>query len=394
MAHPAVLPSSAQVPGLGGERFTVRYALTGDPREARRKAEDICLEQTVEFPADLLPAGDIPQALVGRIERLEPVDDALFVADISYAVEVVDQELPQLLNVVFGNISLMPGIRVLRIDPSPGLLAARRGPRFGQQGLRELLGVPTRPLLMTALKPLGLAVEELARLAYRYARAGVDMVKDDHGLVNQRIAPFEARLEACAAAVARANDETGRRAVYVPNVTGPAGEVQRRARAAKSLGAGGVMVCPGLVGFDVMRELADDDELALPVVSHPAFYGSFVTSPQQGISHYALYGQLQRLSGADASIFPNVGGRFSFSAEECRSIAEGCSDPLGDWAPAFPTPGGGLQLDTVPRMRGLYGEDVIYLMGGGLHRGRGTLDETVAELQEAIAMGGGAPNAR
>ncbi|MBW6457327.1 MAG: hypothetical protein K0A98_15705, partial [Trueperaceae bacterium] len=140
----------------------------------------------------------------------------------------------------------------------------------------------------------------------------------------------------------------------------------------------------GLVGFDAMRALADDDALALPVVSHPAFHGSFVASPEQGISHHVLYGGLQRLAGADASIFPNVGGRFAFSADECREIADGCNDGFGGLAPIFATPGGGMQLDSVPRMRDLYGDRVIYLVGGGLHRGAGPFDETVAVLLAAL----------
>lgn len=385
MAPVGVLPTSARVAGLSGERFVVRYAILGDASEARRRAEDVCLEQTVEFPADLLPAGDIPDQLVGRIEQFEPLDDGRFEVAISYALEVAGSELPQLLNVVFGNTSIKPGIRVERLELPERLLAWFRGPRFGQQGLRALVGVPRRPLLMTALKPLGLSVEALAELAYRYARAGVDLVKDDHGLANQRIAPFEARVEACAAAVVRANGETGGRCLYVPHVIGPADRIHARARMARDAGAGAVMVCPGLVGFDTMRSVADDDAMALPIVSHPAWNGSFVTSHDHGIAHYALYGQLQRLAGADASIFPNVGGRFAFSADECRAIAAGCADPFGGLASAFPTPGGGMQLDGVPRMRELYGDEVIYLLGGGLHRGSGSLDQTVAALLEAIS---------
>lgn len=384
MTTAGVLPARAAVAGLSGERLVVRYLVAGDEAEAHARAEDTCLEQTVEFPADLLPEGDIPDHLVGRIEAFAPVGDRAFEVAISYAVEVAGSELPQLLNLLFGNSSIKPGVRVQRIEPTPGVFAHYRGPRFGQAGLRALLGVPRRPLLMTALKPLGLHARALGDLAYRYARAGIDLVKDDHGLANQAVAPFQERVDACAAAVARANAETGGRSMYVPNVSGPADAVHARARAAKEAGAGAVMVCPGLVGFDAMRALADDDALGLPVVSHPAFHGSFVASPEQGISHHVLYGSLQRLAGADASIFPNVGGRFAFTADACRDIADGCNEPFGDLQPAFATPGGGMQLETVPRMRGLYGDRVIYLMGGGLHRGAGSFDATIAGLLAAL----------
>ena len=105
------------------------------------------------------------------------------------------------------------------------MLRSFRGPRFGRDGLRERLGVPTRPLLCTALKPLGLSPEGLAELAYRFALGGIDIIKDDHGLADQNFARFRDRVQRCAEAVARANRETGGRSIYVPNVTAPFDEI-------------------------------------------------------------------------------------------------------------------------------------------------------------------------
>ena len=39
------------------------------------------------------------------------------------------------------------------------------------------------------------AADELAEIAYRCALGGADIVKDDHGLANQKTAPFRERLE-------------------------------------------------------------------------------------------------------------------------------------------------------------------------------------------------------
>lgn len=351
---------------LSGERFQVVYHLTGDEAEARRKAIDICLEQTVELPEDLVPDGPIRDSVVGRIESLRALSAERYAAVISYAVETAGGELTQLLNVIFGNISIKPGIRVEHLDLPPGLLAIFKGSRFGRQGIRDLLGVPDRPLLCTALKPQGLSARQLADLAYQFALGGIDIIKDDHGLANQSFAPFRERVQACAEAVSRANRETGLRCIYMANVSASADQVVARARLAREAGARGLLVAPGLVGLDTMRLLADDDDLALPIMSHPAFQGSFVTSPEQGIAPGAIFGQLARLAGADATIYPNYGGRFSFSREVCRQIAEAGAAPMGSLKPIFPTPGGGMSLERIPDMLDLYGQDVIFLVGGGL----------------------------
>jgi ribulose-bisphosphate carboxylase large chain len=257
---------------------------------------------------------------------------------------------------------------VERLELPESLLADFQGPRFGREGLREHLGVYDRPLLCTALKPMGLTARDMADLAYQCALGGIDIIKDDHGLGDQPFAPYWERMQRCADAVQRANQETGRRSIYMPNVTGPAEKVVESARFARQVGAGGILVCPGITGLDVMRYLADDEEIALPIMSHPALQGSFVTSPDSGISHYALFGQIARLAGADATIYPNWGGRFSFSKEECQSIAAGTEVAMGGLKPIFPTPGGGMTLERIPELFEVYGKDVIFLVGGGLFK--------------------------
>ncbi|HWI62575.1 MAG TPA: RuBisCO large subunit C-terminal-like domain-containing protein, partial [Symbiobacteriaceae bacterium] len=352
---------------LSGERFSVLYSIrAASEGEALARAKDMALEQTVEFPAELTPPGDILQHVVGQIESCRAAGEGRYEASISYAVETVGPELTQLLNVVFGNSSIKPGLRVERLELPPGLLARFQGPRFGREGLREYMGVYDRPMLCTALKPMGLSAQDLADLAYKCAIGGIDIIKDDHGLADQPFAPFWERIQRCSEAVERANRETGRRSIYMPNVTGRADKVLESARFAKQVGAGGLLFSPGLGGLDTMRMLAD--EVELPIMSHPALQGSFVTSPESGISHYALFGQIARLAGADATIYPNWGGRFAFSKEECQAIAAGSCVPMGEIKPIFPTPGGGMTLERIPELLEVYGRDVVFLVGGGLFK--------------------------
>jgi ribulose-bisphosphate carboxylase large chain len=351
---------------FSGERFTAIYHLTGGEADARAKAQDLCLEQTVELPDALVTDTTIRAHVPGQIESLAPVREDLFEARISFAVEIAGGELTQLLNVLFGNISLKPGIRLERMELPPSLLGHFRGPRFGREGLREYLHVPERPLLCTALKPMGMSADELAGLAYQLALGGIDIIKDDHGLANQSFAPFDERVTQCTKAVARANEETGGHSVYAPNITAPAHLVLERALFAKRLGAGALLICPGITGLDAMRAIADDDRVALPLLSHPAMQGSFIADRTSGVSHFCLFGQWNRLAGADAAIFPHAGGRFSFTADDCRALSAGCDTEMGHIAPIFPTPAGGMSLDRIPEMRAMYGRDVIFLVGGGL----------------------------
>jgi ribulose-bisphosphate carboxylase large chain len=380
---PMIFPATSL--SLSGERFAVRYRLVAsDEAEARAIARGICLEQTVELPDELLAEDDIRAQVVGRIETLELAGPGRFDVDISYAVECAAGELTQLLNVIFGNTAMQPGIRVLHVDLPAGILGRFRGPRFGRDGIRELLGVFDRPLLGTALKPMGLPAADLADLAYQIALGGIDIIKEDHGLTDQPFAPFAERVPRCAEAVEGANRETGCRCLYMPNVSAPADQVHARARQAKEWGAGGVMAAPGLIGWDALRLLAEDDSLALPVLCHPAWLGTYAISPEAGVAHGVIYGQLPRLAGADAAIFVNHGGRFSFSPADCRAIVEATGEPLERLKPIFPVPAGGMTLGRLPEMAGFYGRDAVFLIAGGLYGHGPDLVESARQFRRMV----------
>jgi ribulose-bisphosphate carboxylase large chain len=112
-----------------------------------------------------------------------------------------------------------------------------------------------------------------------------------------------------------------------------------------------------VLGLPSLNELAD--EIGIPVLAHPAFAGSLRIAPQ------ALIGKLFRLYGADAVIFPNTGGRFSYSREVCRAIVDALRSP-SSIPPAFPVPAGGMAIDAMDSVLGLYGADTVVLVGGSL----------------------------
>ena len=63
------------------------------------------------------------------------------------------------------------------------------------------LGILNRPLICGVLKPVGLTPEELAGLAHEFVMGGLDLIKDDQGLVDQAFCRFDERIPRCAAAV-------------------------------------------------------------------------------------------------------------------------------------------------------------------------------------------------
>jgi len=331
--------------------------------DATAKARDIAREQTVEVPEDTAP--EVEARLVGRIESLEPDGNGRWRVVIAYDPVIVGRDVTELFNLLFGNISMKPSVRLVDLDIPESLLRAFPGPRFGIAGIRELCAAPRRPLICTATKPLGLGAPALAELCYRFARAGADIVKDDHNLADQTPAPYRERVERCQEAVARANRETGGRTFYFPNVSGSLTGLAERLDVAARAGCRGVLVNLLPQGVDAARAVG---ERGLVVLSHPTMSGAFFGT-DHGIAADVLYGLLYRVIGSDGVVYTNVGGRFSyFTIELCQAINRRLRAPLGPTRPAFPVPGGGVDAARIAHWIDVYGDDTMFLIGSSLLR--------------------------
>jgi ribulose-bisphosphate carboxylase large chain len=246
--------------------------------------------------------------------------------------------------------------------------------------LRALTMAGERPLLCTALKPVGLSARELAERAADFARGGIDIIKDDHGLADQPTAPFAERLARCQEVIERVNATHGTRALYFPNVTAPAARLRERLDAARAAGCRGVLVSPWLVGLDTLRLIRDDYGLA--ILAHPALTGSLF-GRSAGIAPELVLGDLFRLAGADAVIYPNTGGRFDFSAAICERLNHHLRRPLGGALPAMPVPAGGMNVRSAAHWARRYGPDTMLLIGGSLYA-QGDLVAGAAALRRAV----------
>jgi ribulose-bisphosphate carboxylase large chain len=360
----------------------VTYRLFGKHEEVETVARKIAFEQSVELPEAQVP-DHIRRQVVGRVEEVS-VDvevEGARRATISYPARHAGTHLSQFLNLIYGNVSIYPRVRLIDISLPQGFLDGFRGPRFGIQGLRALSGVFGRPLLATALKPKGASVETLASIAANFALGGGDIVKDDQNLADD-FETFKQRVEACARAVDEANAETGRRCLYFPHLSAPAGDIDRYLDYVAELGLRGVLLCPMIIGLETTRDIAARRPLVL--MAHPALTGSYTQSPEQGIDHGLLLGTLFRLAGADISIFPNFGGRFSYTREQCLAISGRLREPMGAVSPAWPSPGGGMAIGNLSAMGADYGADAVFLVGGALFAHDRALRDGTRAFMDAI----------
>lgn len=361
-------------------RLIATYRVTCAPEEVERVGQEIAFEQTVEVPPSLVTSQEILEGIVGSIESIDPdslYEDA-FLISIGYSRESSGAQIPQLLNLVYGNISMKSGIALVDLEFPESYLSKFLGPRFGIEGVRQRLGVYGRPLLATALKPQGASTKELAARASDFVRGGGDIVKDDHNLHDRSIEDYRERVGRCLDAVRGCN----RNSLYLPNLCVPVDQLDDHLAVLEDLGVDGALIAPWLLGLDTVRALSSRSSLIL--LAHPTLTGSYFASPRQGIDSGLMLGTFMRLAGCDGSIFPNAGGRFSLSREECARISTRLGGPLPGVKAAWPVPAGGMKFENLFSMSERFSQDSIFLIGGGLLGYSNDLEESTRRFIDRI----------
>lgn len=345
---------------MSEERFEATYRVRASATGIEARALALALEQSVEMPLEGVRDAAIRAGIVAQVRSIAA--DAQFpgahAVRIAFAQATIGTDPGQLFNMLFGNCALQNDVELIDVDLSPSLARTLGGPRHGIAGIRAAVGARDRAITCSALKPQGQSPEELARLAASLARAGIDVVKDDHGIADQACAPFAERVPAVQRAVDAVNRAGGGRTVYAPTFSGAPTQIARQVRIAADAGVRMALACPMLIGIPCFHELARVF-LDCPILAHPALAGV-------RIAPALLVGTMFRLIGADAVIYPNHGGRFAWSPDECARVARNARAPLHGLAPAMPVPAGGMRVERVPEMLEFYGPDTMLLIGGNL----------------------------
>ncbi len=357
--------------------LTAIYHVRGDARSIERRARAIAVEQSVEMPISAIDDRFVLAEILGQVEAIRGHGDGVFEVHIALASATTGLEAGQLMNMLFGNSSIHDDVVLHDVIFPPDVTAAFGGPHHGLDGLRARVGAHGRAMTCSALKPQGVSPQRLADLAGRLARGGLDFIKDDHGLADQAYSRFADRVRACASAVREAGDATGRATRYVPSLSGNLDQLRRQIDMAREVGIDTVLIAPMIVGLPAFHALVRE-HAGMAFMAHPALAGASRIAPP------LLLGKLFRLLGADATIFPNHGGRFGYSADTCRELADAARAPWEGLRASVPVPAGGMTPERVPEMLDFYGPEVMLLIGGGLLAARERLTEATAAFASSV----------
>ena len=306
------------------------------------------------------------------------------IVEIAYPLDVFEpHSIPQLLSDVAGNIfgmKIVKNLRLIDIKFPKEYVKSFDGPRFGMEYIRKYVGTQKsrRPHVGTIVKPkIGLNPKETAKVAYNAWVGGVDFVKDDENLTDQKFCRFEDRVIHVLDARDKAESETGEKKMYAPNITAPADVMLKRAQFVKDHGGKTIMIDIITSGFSAVQFIRDQN-LGMIIHAHRAMHAAFTRNRRHGIS-MPVVAQLARLAGVDQLHIGTVIGKLEGSRDVVLANENECEDDYypgtkdimsQEWygmKPVFSVSSGGLCPMHVPKLMKILGNDIVIQAGGGIH---------------------------
>jgi 2,3-diketo-5-methylthiopentyl-1-phosphate enolase len=287
---------------------------------------------------------------------------------IAYPEVNIGEQIPMLLTTVVGNISMGGDIKLVDIRFPKKFVAGFKGPKFGIEGIRKILGVKKRPLLNNMIKPCtGYRLKVGADLFRKAALGGCDVIKDDELIADASFNSVLGRVKRYMQIEKQVYEEKGEHTLYTVNITDKIPNVFENARRAVDLGCNALMINYLAVGFPVMQALAEDPSINVPILAHMDVAGALYMSPWHGVSSHLVLGKLPRLAGADIVVIPAPYGKAPVIDYKFRNVARNLAFPLYHLKPTFPMASGGITPSMVPTVMAALGNDIVIGSGGGIH---------------------------
>ncbi|MEM5802319.1 MAG: type III ribulose-bisphosphate carboxylase [Candidatus Aenigmatarchaeota archaeon] len=305
---------------------------------------------------------------------------------IAYPFELFEEgSIPGFLSGPAGNVFGMKAVKNLKfIDASFPLNFIKhfKGPNYGRDAIKKIFKRKQGPITAVVPKPkLGFSPREHAeKIGLAIWKGGMDCLKDDENLVNQKFNRFEERVKWVAKCRDKAEKITGDVKDAFINVTSPnLKELERRIKLVHNYGFRYFMLDIIVSGFTAIQTAVDlAHDLDMAIHGHRAMHAMLTRNPKHGMSMLFL-AKLARLMGIDQLHIGTVIGKLEGNKEEiiatkdmimAKKVGEipflRLSQNWGKIKPMLPVASGGLHPGILPQLFNIYGTtDMVIQVGGG-----------------------------
>lgn len=293
-------------------------------------------------------------------------NERYYVIQIAYPIINFTPDFPILITALLGNdASTSAQVKLLDIEFPRGFAGQFHGPNFGIEGIRKITGVKDRPILLNMIKPcLGLKPAEGARIFYETALGGVDIIKDDELLGSPSYSQAAERVREFKKAAQAVYEETGKKVLYMVNVTDGSASIMNTVKSVIEAGAEAIMVNFAAVGYSMLHQIAKT--VQVPILAHCAGSGMYFEGTSSGMSSPLSVGKLTRLAGADTVMINTPYGGYPMQYQKYIQITQQLTLPYYNIKSTMPSIGGGVHPGVVQKYIREVGSDIILAAGGAV----------------------------
>ncbi len=275
-------------------------------------------------------------------------------------------------------------VRLLDFELPEVFLKKFPGPKWGIKKTKEFLGMKKGEIIIgTIVKPCaGLTADEVAKKCYEAAVGGVRFIKDDEKMTNPNYCPLEEKVKKVAEMLKKAEDETGQRVIYAPNITTSPDRIKDTAKRVIELGATGVMFNFFASGFESLRIIAEEQDIPVPIYAHSGGRSAWSRVKKQGIDD-VVTAKLVRLLGGDYFQIGVVGGYLLPDTKTLVKLAKVFRKKMSNIKDTVPVTAGGIDVNNVGENIKHFGTEIMVLAGTSILNHPAGIKAGVEELKSA-----------
>lgn len=211
-------------PFNGDYLLTVFHMIPGKKLNFLQAATEIASESSTGTNFKVRTETSFAKSLNALVYNIDLEKKLIWIA---YPWRIFDRggNVQNILTFITGNTLGMREVSALKLLDvwfPPRMLKKYDGPSYTLEELRNYLGVYSRPILGTIIKPkIGLREKEYADVCYNFWSGGGDFVKNDEPQADQDFCDFKKMVHLVKKAMDRSVKETGKKKVHSFNVSSP-----------------------------------------------------------------------------------------------------------------------------------------------------------------------------
>jgi 2,3-diketo-5-methylthiopentyl-1-phosphate enolase len=357
---------------LDGDYLIATYLMFGtDCGSALKKSGGFAVGQTV---GTWISVPGVSSSMVenyqGRVVSLYPVacaEETVFVLRVAFPMVNFADSFTIMMTALVGNdVSTALQTKLIDIELCGNASRSFKGPKKGIDDLRKITGAYDRPVVLNMIKPCtGFTPEEGAKLFYASACGGIDLIKDDELLGSPSYNQVAERVKAYLKASESAFEQTGKRTVYMPNISGSPKKMRDNAKAVVQAGAKACLVNFVFGGLDTLAEICEEFGNDLFIMGHYAGVG-VMNWARGGIANPVFLGIIPRLAGAHAVMTMCPNRQDSTAMLDFYQTVQAQNLPMKGIRPLVTAVGGGITPINQEELQKELGNDVILGIGGAV----------------------------